>query len=163
MKVLAAIFTLVLGLAFLQAQGLAVDRDPVDFSQPVSPSLEAGRKAIDVKDFASALQHLMKAASETPKDADVHNLLGYSYRHLRQFDKALEHYHLALEIDSGHRGAHEYIGELYLEMDQLANAEKQLKALSGACPWFGRCKEYDELKEAIEKYKAKTRTSQITP
>lgn len=49
------------------------------------------------------------------------------------------------------------MGELYLEMDQLANAEKQLQALSKACPWFGRCEKYDDLKDAIEKYKAKKR------
>lgn len=91
--------------------------------------------------------------------ADVHNLLGYSYRKVGQFDKALEHYRVALNIDQNHRGAHEYIGELYLAMGQLTNAEKQLQALSKVCPWFGRCQEYEELKETIEKHKAKRGTS----
>jgi hypothetical protein len=46
------------------------------------------------------------------------------------------------------------LGELYLDMNQLASAEKQLAALKRACPFFGKCEEYDDLKGAIEKYKA---------
>ena len=61
---------------------------------------------------------------------------------------------MALKIDPNHRGAHEYIGELYLQMDQLPNAEQQLQALSKACPWFGRCQEHEDLKAAIKKHKA---------
>jgi hypothetical protein len=38
-------------------------------------------------------------------------------------------------------------------MNQPANAEKQLEALKKACPFFGKCAEYDDLKEAIDKYK----------
>jgi hypothetical protein len=66
----------------------------------------------------------------------------------------MEHYQRALKLDANHRSAHEYLGELYLDMNQLANAEKQLAALKKACPFFGKCAEYDDLKEAIDKYKA---------
>jgi Flp pilus assembly protein TadD len=154
MKFFPSVLTVWLGLVLCVSGASAMDRkEKEEPSAKTSPSLAPGRKAVDAKDFNTALQHLTKAAGETPKDADVHNLLGYSYRNLRQFDKALEHYRVALEIDPRHRGANEYIGELYLEMDQPANAEKHLSALSKAC-LFG-CKEYSELKEAIEKYKAK--------
>jgi tetratricopeptide (TPR) repeat protein len=136
---------------------LPADDSPAPLALPRSPSLDAGRKAVDAKDFKSALGHLTQAAKEAPNDADVQNLLGYSYRKLGQLDGAMEHYRLALKIDPKHRGAQEYMGELYLEMDQLANAEQLLKSLSKACPWFGRCEEYDDLKGAIEKYKAKKR------
>lgn len=154
MKVFAgALISFLLGLALCGNSAMAArDKDESPASK-TSPNLTAGRKAVDAKDFNTALQHLTKAASEAPKDADVHNLLGYSYRNLRQFDKALEHYRVALEIDPRHRGANEYMGELYLEMDQPANAEKHLSALSKAC-LFG-CKEYTELKEAIQNYKTK--------
>jgi hypothetical protein len=43
---------------------------------------------------------------------------------------------------------------LYLDMNQLDNAEKQLQALKKTCPFFGKCEEYEDLKEAIEKFKA---------
>ena len=68
--------------------------------------------------------------------------------------KAFEHYGIALELEPKHRGANEYLGELYLETGQLEKAEQRLKVLDQAC-FFG-CEEYDELKEAIEAYKART-------
>ena len=34
-----------------------------------------------------------------------------------------------LKIDANHRSAQEYLGELYLDMNQPANAEKQLQVL----------------------------------
>jgi len=153
-RLLISAILLVWGLAPVL---LSADDSPARRAEPRSPSLDAGRKAVDAKDFKSALGPLTQAAKETPNDADVHNLLGYSYRNLGQFDKAMEHYRLALNINPNHRGAHEYMGELYLQMDQPANAEKELQALSKACPWFGKCEEYDDLKEAIEKHKAKTK------
>jgi Flp pilus assembly protein TadD len=115
----------------------------------------AGRKAIEAKDFKAAVGHLTKAVQEEPKNADAHSMLGYSYRKLGTFEKSMEHYQTALKIDSNHRYAHEYLGELYLDMNQPANAEKQLAALKKACPFFGKCEEYDDLKQAIDAYKAK--------
>ncbi|HEX2386077.1 MAG TPA: tetratricopeptide repeat protein, partial [Candidatus Binatia bacterium] len=99
--------------------------------------------------------HLTQAAQKLPDDADVHNLLGYSYRKLGNYDKALEHYRTALKLDPRHRGAHEYLGELYLETNRLPDAENELSALKKNCPWFGKCEEYEDLKAEIEKYKAK--------
>jgi len=153
MKIIAGVVTLLLGLTLGQSLSMAVDRGGREEDAKVSPSLAAGRKAVNAKDFAGAIQQLNKAAAETPKDADVQNLLGYSYRNLGQYDKAMEHYQLALKLDPRHRGAHEYIGELYLKMDQPAEAEKHLSALSSAC-LFG-CEEYTDLKKAIAEYKAK--------
>lgn len=154
MKSLAYVFAIVLGLTLMWSQAFAMD-EPAPRRTPTSPELEAGRKAVDAQDYKSAIGHLTKAAQETPKDADVQNLLGFSYRKLGQYDKAMEYYQTALKLDSSHRGAHEYLGELYLEMDQPANADKELQALSKACPFFGKCEEYEDLKEAIDKYKAK--------
>jgi len=123
--------------------------------KPESPEYEAGRKAVEAKDYKTALQNLTKAAQKLPNDADVHNLLGFSYRKLGDFDKAFEHYRTALKLDPGHRGAHEYLGELYLETDRPSEAEKELQAVKKSCPWFGKCEEYDDLKAEIDKYKAK--------
>jgi hypothetical protein len=67
----------------------------------------------------------------------------------------MEYYQRALKLDSNHRGAHEYLGELYLDMNQIENAERQLAALKKACPWFGKCGEYEDLKKAVDEYKAK--------
>lgn len=153
MKSLLSALTLVLGLVVVQARAVADMPEPK--AKPENPNITAGRKAIDAKDFKAAVGHLTKAVQESPNDADAQSMLGYSYRKLGTFDKSMEHYQRALKIDANHLSAHEYLGELYLDKGQLANAEKQLQALKKACPFFGKCEEYDDLKEAIAKYKAK--------
>jgi Tfp pilus assembly protein PilF len=152
MKLLSSVLALLLNLSLIQAPALA------DLPAPrsrESANVEAGRKAIDAKDYKSAVEYLTKAVQEEPNNADAQNMLGYSYRKIGTFDKSMEHYQRALKIDASHRSAHEYLGELYLDLNQPDNAEKQLAALKKACPFFGKCEEYEDLKAAIEKYKAK--------
>ena len=153
MKTLLSVITIVIGLAFCQGAALADMPDPKGKSE--NPNIVAARKAIEAKDFKSAVGYLTKAVQEEPKNADAHSMLGYSYRKVGTFDKSMEHYQTALKIDSGHRSAHEYLGELYLDMNQSDNAEKQLAALKKACPFFGKCEEFEDLKKAIDGYKAK--------
>ena len=145
--------TVVIGLILWHSVALA--DLPEAKAKPESANVVAARKAIAAKDFKSAIGYLTKAVQESPNDADAHSMLGYSYRKSGTFDKSMEHYQRALKIDSSHRYAHEYLGELYLDMNQPDNAEKQLAALKKACPFFGKCEEYDDLKKAIEGYKAK--------
>jgi Flp pilus assembly protein TadD len=128
---------------------------PEPKAKPENPNIVAARKAIEAKDYKGAVGYLTKAVQEVPKEADAHSMLGFSYRKLGNFDKSMEHYQTALKLDPTHLSAHEYLGELYLDMNQLPNAEKQLAALKKQCPFFGKCEEYDDLKEAIDKYKAK--------
>jgi len=153
MKILLTVITLAFGLAFYQSVALADMPDPKGKSE--NANIAAARKAIDAKDFKSAVGHLTKAVQEEPKNADAHSMLGYSYRKVGTFDKSMEHYQTALKIDSGHRSAHEYLGELYLDINQPDNAEKQLAALKKACPFFGKCEEFEDLKKAIDAYKTK--------
>jgi Flp pilus assembly protein TadD len=153
MKDLFRIMTLAVGL--LVWQSFALGDMPEPKAKAENPNVVAGRKAIEAKDFKSAVGHLTKAVQEEPMNANAHSMLGYSYRKVGTFDKSMEHYHAALKIDSNHRSAHEYLGELYLDMNQPDSAAKQLVALKNACPFFGRCEEYDDLKKAIDTYKAK--------
>jgi Flp pilus assembly protein TadD len=153
MKLLWAVAALILSLGFAASRTFADMPEPN--SKAENPSVAAGRKAIEAKDYKAAVGYLTKAVQELPNDADAHNMLGYSYRKLNTFDKSMEHYQRALKIDANHRSAHEYLGELYLDMNQVANAEKQLAALKRACPFFGRCEEYEDLKKAVDNYKAK--------
>ena len=64
--------------------------------------------------------------------------------------EAFENYNNALELDPKHRGTHEYIGRLYLNLGQLKKAKMHLKNLDEIC-FFG-CKEYSMLKKAVEDY-----------
>jgi Tfp pilus assembly protein PilF len=152
MKTLLSVTMLLIGLAFCQRAAVADMPEPK--TKMENPNIVAGRQAIQAKDFKAAVGHLTKAVQEEPKNADAHSMLGYSYRKVGTFDKSMEHYQTALKIDSGHRSAHEYLGELYLDMNQPDNADKQLAALKKACPFFGKCEEYDDLKRALDAYKA---------
>src|SRR5262245_25955353 len=153
MKMLWSVITLAFALVVYHGAALADMPEPKVKNE--NPNVVAGRKAIDAKDYKTAVGYLTKAVQEEPRNADAHSMLGYSYRKVGTFDKSMEHYQTALKLDSSHRSAHEYLGELYLDMNQLDNAEKQLAALKKACPFFGRCEEYDDLKKEIDAYKAK--------
>ncbi len=122
---------------------------------PANPDYTRAVALIGKGDFAGALPLLRKAEAKTPDSADVHNWLGYALRNLKRYDAALKHYRIALRLEPRHRGANEYLGELYLVLGQLEKAEERLAVLDRAC-LFG-CEEYTELKEAIEAYKARKR------
>jgi Tfp pilus assembly protein PilF len=153
MKRMLSIVTVIIGFALSHGMAFADMPPPKDKNE--NANIAAARKSIEAKDFKAAVGQLTKAVQEEPKNADAHSMLGYSYRKLGTFDKSMEHYQTALKIDSSHRSAHEYLGELYLEMDQPDSAEKQLAALKKACPFFGKCEEYEDLKKAVDSYKAK--------
>lgn len=129
---------------------------PAARSPSVSERLASARKAIDAKDWSRAMSELNAAVREEPRNADVHNLLGYSYRKRATPDlaKAFEHYNTALKIDPKHKGAHEYIGEAYLMDKKPAEAEKHLAQLEVICG-NKTCEEYEDLAKSIAQYKAK--------
>jgi hypothetical protein len=47
-------------------------------------------------------------------------------------------------------GAHEYIGEAYLVLDDLPRAKEHLRTLDSLCMFS--CSEYRDLKRAVEAY-----------
>ena len=59
-------------------------------------------------------------------------------------------YQKALAIDPKHEGAHEYIGEAYLMLDNLPKAKEHLGTLNSLC--MITCGEYRDLKRAVEAY-----------
>lgn len=113
----------------------------------------AGKRAVEKKDWAEAARLFERAAVRNPDHADLQNILGFSYRNLKQFDLAFKHYRRAIELDPRHRGAHEYIGETYLMTGDLAGAERHLAALKGIC--LLPCEELKDLERAIAEYRGK--------
>jgi len=113
--------------------------------------LDQVREVIATGHYAIAINKLYALREEQPDDADVLNLLGYSYRKQGKFDQALTYYQSALKVQPGHRGANEYLGELYLEAGQLKKAEERLAVLDKEC--ILSCEEFGDLKKAIYDYK----------
>jgi Flp pilus assembly protein TadD len=116
------------------------------------PDYAAGQAAMQKKDWAGAVRFFEKTAVREPDDADLQNHLGYSYRNLKRMELALKHYKRAIEINPRHRGAHEYIGEAYLMMNDLPSAEKHVAALRRIC--LLRCEELVDLEKAVTQYRA---------
>ncbi len=110
---------------------------------PIMKLIEDGR-------YQSAIDRLHDELDYDPDNADILSLLGFSYRKTRQFEDALTFYEWALKVEPEHRGANEYLGELYLETNQLEKAVRQLEILDSICS-LG-CKEYTKLKDAIDSY-----------
>jgi tetratricopeptide (TPR) repeat protein len=144
-KLLAKLVMVTLLLAVMPAQA-----DGGDGSDS-SSDLAGFRQLIDKRQFQQAIDEIDVALRERPNDADLLNLKAYSLRQLQDFDSALEFYRRALAVEPKHRGANEYLGELYLRLGQLEKAEERLSVLDKAC-FFG-CDEFDELEQAIEEYR----------
>jgi tetratricopeptide (TPR) repeat protein len=143
-------------LALLSAVPFTASGAPSDESDDqallADADYAAGRAALKAGDAAAALRFYQSALKRFPDAADVHNELGFTHRKLRQMDKAFEHYRRALAIKPEHRGAHEYIGEAYLMIDDLAGAERHLSALRALC--LVPCEELKDLESAIAEFKA---------
>ena len=131
--------------------------DPSETDDPLASDIDyvVGKAAIGVRRWADAVHSLTRAERRFPDNADLQNDLGFSYRNLKQFDEAFRHYKRALVLDPRHRGAHEYIGEAYLMVDDLPNAERHLAALREIC--LLPCEELDDLKNAVDVYKSRKR------
>jgi Flp pilus assembly protein TadD len=146
------IFTLALLAGFALSPALhAADSGSSAPPRPEDPDMASGRKAVDAQDWKGAVDSFGRAAARNPRNADAQNLLGYSWRKSGNLDQAFKYYNEALRLDPDHRGAHEYIGEAYLMVNNLPKAEEHLARLNKLC--FLPCSEYSDLKKAVDKYK----------
>jgi Flp pilus assembly protein TadD len=130
--------------------------DPVEddaAAAKLDPDYAAGKQAIDAKNWSRAIKSLNSAALRDTRNADIQNYLGYAYRNAGQLDLAFRHYQRALQLNPRHRGAHEYVGEAYLIVNNLAKAEEHLAALQKIC--LIPCEEYADLKKKIAEYRGK--------
>jgi Flp pilus assembly protein TadD len=122
---------------------------PMSIGTPdVTRELSDAQQMIDRKDWTGALVELKRALRKDRRNADVHNLMGYSYRKSGQLDEAFDSYKAALRLDPNHRGAHEYIGEAYLLANQPEKAREHLAALKRICGGES-CEQYQDLAKAV--------------
>lgn len=126
-------------------------RTRADDAAPRDPDHAAGKQALARKDWQEATGRLARAALRYPDDADLQNDLGYAYRNQARYPQAFEHYKRALAIDPRHKGAHEYIGEAYLKVGDLASAEKHLAALKELCPLS--CEQLEDLAREVAEFR----------
>jgi tetratricopeptide (TPR) repeat protein len=127
---------------------------PSTASHMQSSDYDVALRLIKHKQYADAIPHLELALADKPKDADILNYLGYTKRMVGDYDASLDYYTRALAIDPNHKGVHEYLGELYLQKNDMPSAQKELATLTTLCP--SGCDERDALTQAIAEYKPTT-------
>ena len=122
-----------------------------------------GKAAFEREDWLAVIDHMVRVIEERPWHDDAHNLMGFAYRKLGDYDKALAAYDRALDLNPHHRGAMEYLGEAYLELDQPDLAKDMLDRLAAECrriavnaangtDWRSDCEEWQDLDEAYRAY-----------
>jgi tetratricopeptide (TPR) repeat protein len=117
----------------------------------LDPDYAAGRRAVEAKDWKSAIRLLSSAALRDTRNAEIQNYLGYAYRNSGELSAAFKHYARALQINPRHRGAHEYLGEAYLMVNNVPKAEEHLAALKNIC--LIPCNEAGILENKISEYR----------
>src|SRR6476646_9385777 len=118
-----------------------------------APDLAAVRAKIKAKDYQAALAEL-RTLADAHQHPDVYTLMGFSLRKTGDYATALTFYKKALDFDADHKGAHEYLGELYVETGNLPKAREQLAVLVRLCPQG--CEEREDLDRAIAAAQSKT-------
>jgi tetratricopeptide (TPR) repeat protein len=114
------------------------------------PVYTSAIQAIEARQYARAIPLLENVVAREGDNADAWNWLAYATRLNGDPAKSIPLYHKALALDARHLGAHEYIGEAYLALNDLPKAREHLARLSRLC-LFG-CEQYRDLKKAIEAY-----------
>src|SRR6516165_10434838 len=117
-----------------------------------APDLTSVRAKIKAKDFKGALAELTPMLA-TYQHADVYNLMGYSLRKTGDYKQAYTFYRKALDFDPDHKGALEYLGELYVETGQIEKAKENVVLLKKLCP--SGCEELADLQRAVSATSAK--------
>jgi predicted Zn-dependent protease len=129
--------------------GGSMDNPP---AKPIDPTYSQAKAMIEARNYSAAMPLLQQVVAKDSRNADAYNLMGYAIRKSGDPNGSLQYYNQALALDPKHIGAHEYVGEAYLMLDRLPEAEQHLARLDSLC-LFG-CTEYRMLKAAIGNYKA---------
>jgi tetratricopeptide (TPR) repeat protein len=133
---------MLVGAALGATGALAVDT----ITSRDAPDLTSVRAKIKAKDFKAALAELTPMLA-TYQHADVYNLMGFSLRKTGDTKQAYTFYRKALDFDPDHKGALEYLGELYVETGQIDKAKENVARLRQLCP--SGCEELADLEKAV--------------
>ncbi len=147
----ALLLVLAVGLAGAPGPCIADPTEENPGASDLDPDYAAGKKAIEAKDWNAAITALASAALRDTRNPDLQNYLGFAYRNAGKMELAFRHYEKALQLSPRHRGAHEYVGEAYLMVGNLAKAEEHLAALRAIC--LVPCEELGDLEKKVIAYR----------
>jgi len=107
-------------------QAEALYGNAYDYISKAKLDLESKKDKDAEKKFKKGVE-----AAEAAVKLDTHyyeawNLVGFGYRKLGNYDKAIAAYTQAIGYKADYAPAHEYLGEAYLELGKLDRAKEQL-------------------------------------
>lgn len=117
-------------------------------SETSGPTLADARAMIRAEKWKSAIAMLKTIVANDSGNADALNLLGFSLRKSGDMKNAEGFYLKALKLNPKHKGANEYLGELYVETGHMDKAKERLEILAKLCG-NTTCEEYEDLEKAI--------------
>ncbi len=92
-----------------------------------------GVQSVADKQWKAAINKFRRVLAESPHNADALTYLGYASRKNGNQKDSLKYYFKALKEQPNHPGANSYLGELYLEMQNVPKAEERLAVLKACC------------------------------
>ena len=153
--IMAAAGMMAIGLLSSNAWAFNSDPDPLTPTQ-IKAELAKAQSSINGEQYKRAIRTLNDIVKTNARNADAYNLLGFSYRKTKDFKRAERNYARALRINPEHKGALEYMGELFLETDRRPKAEELLARLEKLCP--SGCEELEDLRGAFAGNQSSART-----
>ena len=147
----------------------------IDFADPggdvhARNQFEIGVDLVRNGKYVDATPYLEVALTKFPQDISILKYLGFAHSmiardrvgtsHDGELRLAGAYYGRALDIDPNNRDFLQYMGELYLEMDDLGAAHAKMVALERRCP--EGCAQRDALAHAIADY-VPPKPSQLPP
>ena len=95
--------------------------------------------------YSQAFSKLEKAHKSDKKNPDILNYMGFTTRKVGNFEQAEKFYLQGLKIKPNHNGINEYLGELYVQTNQIDKANERLAVLKNC-----NCDEYNDLQLIIK-------------
>jgi tetratricopeptide (TPR) repeat protein len=126
-----------------------------------SDDYEAGLRAIRHEEYEQAITFLERAFTTHSHSAVLLNDLGLAHRKLGQYSTSMGFIQQALKEDPNDNDAHENLGELYLNLHDVASAQGQLAELTRLCP--SGCDDRDTLTKSIAAFQASSPAAASNP
>lgn len=115
-------------------------------------SYDEAEQLVAEKQYEEAIKKLKAILREHPGHANAWNALGFSQRMTGDLDAATTSYTNALTITPSHKGALNYMGQMFVQTGRMEEARDMLVKLEAACGQD--CEEYQQLSTAIKDGKA---------
>ena len=116
-----------------------------EFERAAKLDKKGKRKKAKLK-YEKALNFLLESNAENGSNPDTLYYLGLISAKLGKYENAEIYYLLGLEVEPKHINIYKDLGILYLDTDRKNKAIEKLEILKSC-----NCKEYNDLKELIEK------------